>query len=94
MDGATTIPITDNLLRQAAELARNCSSTAARERALVSRAVSLAVRNYLDGEFAIKSEEGRSANLKFVELLDLADFRIDGRYIEVRAITQKVELAL
>ncbi|MGH9769797.1 MAG: DUF1822 family protein, partial [Blastocatellia bacterium] len=93
MNGAT-IPITDDLLRLAAELAKNCSSAAARERALVSRAVSLAVRNYLEREFALKSEEGRSANLKFVELLDLADFRIGGRYVEVRAITQRVDPAL
>ncbi|HEY8461583.1 MAG TPA: DUF1822 family protein, partial [Blastocatellia bacterium] len=94
MDGATTIPIIDDLLRQAAELARNCSSAATRERALVSRAVSLAVRDYLEREFGFKSEEGRSANLKFVELLDLADFRIGGRYVEVRAVTQSVEPAL
>ena len=93
MNGAT-IPITDDLLRQAAELAKKCSSAAARERALVSRAVSLAVMNYLEREFALKNEDGRSANLKFVELLDLADFRIGGRYVEVRAITQRVDPAL
>ncbi|MCI0659791.1 MAG: DUF1822 family protein, partial [Acidobacteria bacterium] len=94
MDGATTIPITDALLRQAAELARNCSSTATRERTLVSRAVLLAIRNYLEREFAHKSAEGRSANLKFAELLDLADFRINERSVEVRAITQLIEPAL
>jgi ATP-dependent helicase YprA (DUF1998 family)/very-short-patch-repair endonuclease len=94
MNGATTIPIPDDLLRQAAELARNCSSAAARERALVSGAVLLAVRNYLEREFALRSEDGRSANLKFVELLDLADFRIGGRYVEVRAVTQSVEPTL
>jgi len=83
------IKISRTLLHRAGQLAEKCSSAAVRERVLVSQAVALAFRQYLHERF--DSEEvtsnGRSSLVKYVELLDICDFKIRGWPIDVRSIT-------
>ena len=47
MNGPMYIPISVSALSTAAELARQCSATAVRERVFVSQVVALAVQEYL-----------------------------------------------
>jgi len=94
MSGTTSISISSALLQKAAQYARLCSAAATRERVLVSHTVMLAVQEYLEKVLGVAAEPGRSSQLKFVELLDLADFRLQGWSLEVRAITSADEPAL
>ncbi len=89
-----TISISNDNLRRGAELARRCSSVAARERALVSQAVALAIRDYLGRDFQVLTQDGRSASSKYVELLDVCDFKAVNWLVEVRAMTNVERLAL
>jgi hypothetical protein len=84
-DGAQ-LTISKELLHEAAELARLCSSEATAERVLVSRAAALALREYLRKESGVESEDGRSGSLKYVDLLDVCDFKAGGWSVEVRAV--------
>src|SRR5687767_11395909 len=92
----TQINISRSALHRAGELAKQCSSEAVRERVLVSQAVALAFRQYLDARF--DSEEvtsnGRSSRLKYIELLDICDFTIRGWQVDVRSITTAEREAL
>src|SRR2546430_7973253 len=94
MNGTSYIPIFAHTLRRAADLARQCSSTAVRERVLISHAAALALREHLHGTAPHKTEDGRSSLLKYVELLDICDFRVGNRQIEVRAMTTVERMAL
>jgi superfamily II DNA or RNA helicase len=80
----TRIPVEKDHLRLAAELARECSSSAARERVLVSQVAALAARDYLSREFKCATTDGRSSELKFVELLDVCDFLAGVWRVEMR----------
>jgi hypothetical protein len=81
----TRIPIEKDHLRRAAELARQCSAAAVRERVLVAQSAAWAVRDSLSREFNFVTEDGRSAQSKFVELLDVCDFSVGGWRVETRA---------
>jgi hypothetical protein len=92
----TQLHISRSTLHRAGELAEKCSSAAVRERVLVSQAVALTFRQYLHQRF--DSEEvtgnGRSSLVKYVELLDVCDFKIRGWQVEVRSITTAEREAL
>lgn len=85
MNDATHIPISKDHMRRSADLARQCSSTAARERALVSQSAAWAARDHLGHEFNLVFGDGRSARPAFIELLDFCDFSFGGWLIEMRA---------
>ncbi len=85
MNDATRIPIEKDHLRQAAELARQCSSAAVRERVLVAQTAAWAVRDYLSRELNLVISDGRSAQPKFIELLDVCDFAAGLWLVEMRA---------
>jgi SNF2 family DNA or RNA helicase len=82
------------LLSQAAELARQCASATAQERALISQSVALAIRDHLQEGEGIETENGRSAALKYVDLLDVCDFKARDWHVEIRVITGASKLAL
>lgn len=94
MSAKTQIDIPRDLVYQAAEVARECSSEAARERVLVSQAVALAIRDQLEQAFQITTEVGRSGESKYVDLLDICDFKVNNWRVEVRTLTKVKELAL
>lgn len=94
MTDTTHLTIKKELLHEASELARSCSSEATRERVLVSRAVALSLREYLRAMLGIESAEGRSGLLKYVELLDVCDFKVGEWSIEVRPTTNIGRAAL
>jgi hypothetical protein len=56
-----------------------------RERVLVAQSAAWAMRDYLSREFYFVTGDGRSAQSKFVELLDVCDFSIGGWRVETRA---------
>jgi hypothetical protein len=87
MNSTTYIPISASALSTAAELARQCSATTVRERVFVSQAVALAVREYLHQTAGLQTGAGRSATLKYVELLDICDFNVNDWRVEMRAVT-------
>jgi hypothetical protein len=94
MNGPMYIPISANALNTAAELARQCSATTVRERVFVSQVVALAVREYLHRTAGLRTDAGRSASLKYVELLDICDFSAGDWRVEMRVITHVERLAL
>src|SRR5438128_1106891 len=94
MHGTMYIPIAASALSVAAELARQCSTTTIRERVLVSQVVALAVREYLHRTAGLHTDAGRSASLKYVELLDICDFNASNWRVEMRVITHVERLAL
>ncbi len=94
MIGATIIPISKVLLNRAAELARQCSSAIAQERTLISQAVALSIREQVEDSADILTQDGRSGSVKYVDLLDVCDFRVDNWHVEVRAVTRVDRLAL
>jgi hypothetical protein len=87
------ITIPRHLLDQAAELARQCSTDLARERVLISRAVGLALADWLE-QSGVPTSDGRASELKYLDLLDICDFNVGGWTIEVRAQTHTEEPAL
>ena len=81
-------------LHEAAEVARLCSKDATKERVLVSQTVQLAIREYLHRATNLLTEPARSSDAKYVELLDICDFRYRDWSVEVRALTRARETAL
>lgn len=94
MSDVEKIKIERRLLHEAAEVARLCSKDTTKERVLVSQSVALAVREYLRRAANLITEPGRSSEAKFVELLDICDFRCGDWTVEVRALTKTRETAL
>lgn len=94
--GVTQISIGRELLHRAGELAARCSSSAVRERVLISRAVSLAFRHYLHQHFDMQEVTGggRAGSLKYVELLDICDFTVRNWRVDVRSFTSAERDAL
>lgn len=80
-------------LEGAAALARQCAAEATRERVLVARAVSLALKGNLQTA-GIYPERGRADDLKYVELLDTNDFKANGFTVDVRVVSANQEPAL
>ncbi len=79
---------------QAADIGRESSAGASRERVVVSQAVALAVRDYLERSSRLVTEIGRSGESKYSDLLDVCDFKVNNLYVEVRVITNVKELGL
>src|SRR5919197_1597617 len=94
MNGPMYIPISASALSTAAALARQCSATTVRERVLVSQVVMLAVREYLHRTAGLQTGAGRSAVLRYIELLDICDFNTNGWRVEMRVVTDVERLAL
>src|SRR5215470_3979209 len=94
MNGSMYIPIPASALNTAAALARQCSATTVRERVFVSQVVALAVREYLHRTAGLHTGAGRSAALRYVELLDICDFNINDWRVEMRVVTNVERLAL
>lgn len=94
MEESIIIEIEPAHRHRAASLARNRSTDAVKERVYVSQTVALALREKLRRDWALETEDGRSAVVAFVELLDLCDFRIGGRVVEVRVMTVSPSSAL
>ncbi len=90
MSETIRIPIPTGLVDQAAALARGCSSSTARERVLVAQSVVLALREKISQDSGVETVDGRAAELKFVDLLDVCDFTCSGWGVEVRTVA-KVE---
>src|SRR6266542_721261 len=88
------IDIPRSLLYQAADIGRESSAGASRERVLVSQAVALAIREFLERNPRLITESGRSAESKYSDLLDICDFKVNNSYVEVRVITNAKELGL
>jgi SNF2 family DNA or RNA helicase len=94
INNETRMDIPRDYLFQAADRARECASEAARERVLISQAVALAVRDLIETKTQLTTEPGRSADSKYVDLLDICDFKVNNWHVEVRVITNAKELAL
>ncbi|HEV7858772.1 MAG TPA: DUF1822 family protein [Pyrinomonadaceae bacterium] len=94
MSNQRRIHIPRDFVYSAAQLARQCSSEQTRERALVSQSVALAIRSHLEAAAALNTNNGRSAGQKFLELLDVCDFKVNDWQLEVRVITNVKEIAL
>src|SRR5262245_30578884 len=88
-----SIAITREVIESAATLARECASAVTRERVLVSQAVALSIRQYLE-ERNLQTKDGRSSSLKYVDLLDICDFEVNNWSVEVRALTGIDQLGL
>lgn len=89
-----SLSLSKRLLQQASELARQCSTDSIRERVLISQTVMFALKEYLFQATGVVSEEGRSGSIKYLELLDICDFKAANWQIEVRTITTANKLAL
>jgi len=94
MNGSMYIPIPASALSTAAALACQCSATTVRERVFVSQVVALAVREYLHRTAGLQTGSGRSAALKYIELLDICDFNANDWRVEMRIVTSVERLAL
>ena len=94
MVSSTNIAISKSLLDRAAGLARRCSSVIAKERALVSQSVALAVREHIEKAYNLATKDGRSGSVNYIELLDICDFKVGNWDIEVRAVTDVDQVAL
>src|SRR5262245_27840747 len=86
MNRPMRISIHKDHLKGVAELARQCSTAVVRERVLVSHSATLALRSHLEEVLNLSTRDGRSAQLKYVELLDICDFQVGNWFVETRAI--------
>jgi SNF2 family DNA or RNA helicase len=84
MESDIQIGINRSFIEQASALAQQCSSTITRQRVFLTQSVALAVRDYVARAFQVPTQDGRSNSLKFVELLDICDFKANGWFIDVR----------
>ncbi len=64
----TSIPKT--VVYQAAQLARLCSTEVTQERVLVSQSAALSIRKLIETSTGLRTEDGRSNGLNYVELID------------------------
>jgi len=94
VDGPIVLKIIRNQIEQSADLARQSSSSSARERTLVSQSVALAIRDHLKDFAGIETEDSRSASVKYTDILDVCDFRAHRWSVEVRVITNVSRVAL
>jgi hypothetical protein len=77
------LPIPRRFLDESAQFARHLSSAVARERAVVSGAVRLALAAQLEAS-GLPVAEGRSSEIKYADLLDVCDLMAGDWRIEVR----------
>src|SRR5262245_32544951 len=88
---STHIGIQKSSIDQASKLARQCSSTTTRQRVFITQSVALALKDHIDRNFHVITENGRSNSLKFVDLLDICDFKANGWFVDVRINTSREE---
>jgi SNF2 family DNA or RNA helicase len=81
-------------LYEAAEIGRDSTATVTQERVLVSQAVALSIRDYLERNPKLVTQPGRSAESKYSDLLDICDFKVSNSYLEIRVIANVKEPAL
>jgi hypothetical protein len=89
-----TLEITRAHLNDGAARARSGASEKVRERVFVSHAVKCAVRDFFENTFGIATRDGRSADDKYTELLDVNDFSAGDWSLEVRVLTNVKDVAL
>lgn len=94
MAARSSIAIPQHALSQATEVALQLSSQQARERVLVSQAACLTVRDHFERRHKLHTEDGRSAQTSYAECLDIADFRVNDWYVEIRAVTPSAKPGL
>lgn len=86
MNDFEKIEIKKEWIHKASEIAGKCSAEVVRDRVLVSHTAALAVTDYLHRKFNLPVFPGRTDNAKYVELLDVCDFKCNGWNIEIRAM--------
>ena len=94
MSEIITLALDRESVRLAANAARFGATEQVRERLLVSKAVSLAIRNYIDEQTGQRTVDGRSADIHYGELLDVSDFAINNWFVEVRTVTNIAKVGL
>lgn len=94
MSRGPSIEIPRHVVHGAAEIARAYASEATRERVLVSQSVARVVREYLQLNHNLSSEDGRATALRYAELLDVCDFSVNNWQVEVRTVTNADRNAL
>ena len=88
------LQITRAHLNTGAERARSGATEKVRSRVFVSHAVNRALRDAFENTFGISTQDGRSADDKYTELLDVNDFSVEGWSLEVRVLTNVEDIAL
>ncbi|MGD9561204.1 MAG: DUF1822 family protein [Pyrinomonadaceae bacterium] len=88
------LKITREVLEQAAAVARSASTKKAKQRLLVSQAVTLTLRDYLEREHGIDCSDGRAEKTDYSDLLDVNDFSVNGWTVEIRTATESDERAI
>ena len=94
MGNTIKLEITREILEQAASMARDASTKKAKQRLLVSQAVSLTFRDHLETVYGVECFDGRGEKPDYSDLLDLNDFSVNGWIVEVRIATENDERAL
>ena len=94
MDITVKLEITRDALEQAAASARSASTKKAKQRLLVSHAVSLTFRDYIEIEYGLECFDGRAEKTGYSDLLDVNDFSVNGWSVEVRPATETDERAI
>lgn len=88
------LEITREVLEQAAAAARSASTKKAKQRLLVSQAVSLTIRDYLEREHGVECSDGRAEKTDYSDLLDVNDFSANGWTVEIRTATESDERSI
>lgn len=94
MDTTVKLEITREVLEQAAASARSATTKKAKQRLLVSQAVSLTFRDHLETEYGVECFDGRAEKADYSDLLDVNDFSVNGWAVEVRTATETDERAI
>jgi|GEM_PF-110977 len=89
-----TLQITRTNINEGAERARNGTTERVRNRLFVSYTLNRAVRDFFETSFGISTQNGRSVDDKYSELLDVNDFFVGGWSLEVRVLTNVEDIAL
>lgn len=88
MNTNVKLPITQDVLSQAASFARTASTKRTKQRLLVAQAVNLTLRDYLEREFDLESFNGRAEKNNYSDLLDVNDFSVNGWAVEIRTANE------
>lgn len=94
MNPTVKLEITRDVLEEAAASARSASTKKAKQRLLVSQAVSLTFRDHLETEYGVECFDGRAEKTDYSDLLDVNDFSVNGWAVEVRTATESDERAI
>lgn len=88
------LEITREVLENAAASAQAASTKKAKQRLLVSQAVSLTFRDHLEKDHGLECFDGRAEKSDYSDLLDVNDFAVNGWSVEVRTATDSDERAI